>query len=99
MSRGSPLLLWFVEQDRAIKARRIDDKQMKLTFAHTRLAVRVKIWALGLDMTDPYDFESLQSFYPQLKLTLNRCGLSSGLDQSSRNYIRVSVMCTLTIII
>ena len=32
------LLLWFVELDRALRARRVDDEQMKLTFAQTHLA-------------------------------------------------------------
>ena len=36
------LLLWFVELDRAIKARRIDDEQMKLTFAHANLVGSAK---------------------------------------------------------
>ena len=61
------LLLWFVELDRAIKARRIDDEQMKLTFAQSHLAGRAKTWALGLEMSDPYAFEPLESFKPRLK--------------------------------
>ena len=36
------LLLWFVELDKSIRARRIDDDHMKLTFAHTHLAGRAK---------------------------------------------------------
>ena len=53
-------MLWFVELDRAIKARRIDDEQMKLRFAQTELVGRAKTWALGLEMSDPYAFESLE---------------------------------------
>ena len=63
------LLLWFVELDRAIKARRIDDEQMKLTFAQTHLAGRAKTWALGLEMSDPYAFGSLEAFKTRLKHT------------------------------
>ena len=63
------MLLWLVELDRAIKARRIDDEQMKLTFAQTHLAGRAKTWALGLEMSDPFSFESLESFKTRLKRT------------------------------
>ena len=77
------LLLWFVELDRVIKARRIDDEQMNFTFAQTHLAGRAKTWALGLEMSDLYAFQSLEAFNTRLKQTLNRRGLSSGLDQSS----------------
>ena len=38
------LLLWFAELDRAIRARRIDDEQMKLTFAQTHLAGSANTW-------------------------------------------------------
>ena len=63
------LLLWFVELDRAIRARRVDDEQTKLTFAQSHLAGRAKTWALGLEMSDPYAFESLESFKTRLKRT------------------------------
>ena len=63
------LLLWFVELDRAIKARRIDDEQMKLTFAQANLAGRAKTWALGVEMSDPYVFGSLEAFKTLLKQT------------------------------
>ena len=91
------LLLWFVELDRAIKARRIDDEQMKLTYAQTHLAGRAKTWALGLEMRDPYAFGSLEAFKLDSNRRLSHHGLSSGLDQSFRNPSRVSVMCTLTL--
>ena len=65
------LLLWFVELDRAIKSRRIDDEQMKLTFAQTHLAVRANTWALGLEMSDPYAFGSLEAFKTRLKQTFD----------------------------
>ena len=42
------LLLWFVDRARAIKARRIDDEQTKLTFAQIHLAWRAKVWTLGI---------------------------------------------------
>ena len=62
-------MLWFVELDRAIKARRIDDEQIKLIFAQTHLAGRAKTWALGLEMSDPYAFGSLEAFTTRLKQT------------------------------
>ena len=74
------LLLWFVELDRAIRARRIDDEQMKLTQSH--LAGRAKTWALGLEMSDPYAFESLESFKIRLNVRLSRQEQSSELDRS-----------------
>ena len=40
------LLLLFIELDRAIKTRCIDDEQMKLIFAQAHLAGRAKTWAL-----------------------------------------------------
>ena len=77
------LLLCFVELDRAIKARRIDDEQIKLTFAQTHLAGRAKTWALGLEMSDPYAFGSLEPSNLDSNRRLSRHGLSSGIDQSS----------------
>ena len=59
------LLFWFVELDRAIKARRIDDEQKKLRFAQANLAGRAKTWVLGLEMSDPYAFGSLEAFKTQ----------------------------------
>ena len=50
-------------------ARRIDDKQMKLTFAQSHLAGRATTCALGIEMIDPNDFESLESFKTRLKRT------------------------------
>ena len=76
------LLLWFVELDRAIRARRVDDEQTKLTFAQSHLAGRAKTWALGLKMSDPYAFEVLESFKTRLKRHLNRQEQSSELDRS-----------------
>ena len=64
-----PLLLWFVELDRGIRARRIDDEQMKLTFAQSHSAGRTNTWALGLEMRNPYGFESLESSKTRLKQT------------------------------
>ena len=38
---------------------------MKLTFARAHLARHTKTWASGLEMSDPYAFELLESFkYP-----------------------------------
>ena len=56
------LLLWFVELDRAIEARRIEEDQIKLVFAQANLAGRAKTWALGLEMSDWYAFGSLEAF-------------------------------------
>lgn len=63
------LLLWFVELDKATKARRIDDEQIKLTFAQIHLTGRAKTWALGLEMSDPYAFGSLDALKARLKQT------------------------------
>ena len=63
------LLLWFVELDRAIKARRMGNEQMKLTYAQAELVGRAKTWALGLEMSDPYAFESLEASKTRLKQT------------------------------
>ena len=63
------LLLWFVELDRAIKGRRIDDEQMKFRFSQANLAERAKTWVLGLEMSDPYAFESLEASKTRLKQT------------------------------
>ena len=60
--RGVPedsLLLWLVELDRALRARRVDDEQMKLTFAQAHLAGRAKTWSLALESSDPNVFGSL----------------------------------------
>ena len=76
------LLLWFVELDRAIKTRRIDDEQMKLTFYQSHLAGRAKIWALGLESSDPYAFESLESFKTGSNVRLSRQEQISELDRS-----------------
>ena len=57
--KAESLLLWVVELDRAIRAHRIDYKEMKLTFAQTHLAGHAKARALGLKMSDPYAFRSL----------------------------------------
>ena len=62
-------MLWFVELDKAIKARRIDDEQMKLTFAQIHLAGRAKTWALGIELIEPYAFGSLDAFKARLKQT------------------------------
>ena len=70
--RGVPedsLLLWFVELDRALRARRVDDEQMKLTFAQTHLAGRAKTWSLALDSSDPNVFRSLDDFKTRLRQT------------------------------
>ena len=56
------MLLWFVEIYRAIDARRFDNEQMKLTFAQTNLAGRAKNWDLGLEVSYPYAFQSLEAF-------------------------------------
>ena len=58
-----------VDLDIAIKARRIDDEKMKLTFARTDLAGSANNWALGLKMSDPYSFESLEAFKTRLEQT------------------------------
>ena len=50
------LLRWFVELDDAIRACHIVDEQMQVTFAQANLAGRVKSWALGLKIEDPYVF-------------------------------------------
>ena len=42
---------------------------MKLTFAQTHSAGRANTWALGLEMSDPYAFESLEAFKTRLKQT------------------------------
>ena len=42
---------------------------MKLTFAQSHLAGRAKTWALGLEMSDPYAFKSLEFFKTRLKRT------------------------------
>ena len=74
ISRGveeDSMLLWFVKLDRAIKARRIDDEQMKLTFSQANLAGRANTWALRLEMSDPYAFGSLEAFKTRLKQTFD----------------------------
>uniref|UniRef100_A0AAV1V1F2 Retrotransposon gag domain-containing protein n=1 Tax=Peronospora matthiolae TaxID=2874970 RepID=A0AAV1V1F2_9STRA len=63
------LLRWFVELDDAIKARRIDDGDMKVAFAQSNLAGRAKTWALGLKLHDPYAFGSLEVFKSRLRQT------------------------------
>ena len=63
------LLLWFVELDRAINVRHIDDEQMKFTFAQTNLAGRAKTWALGLKLHHPYVFGSLEVFKTRFRQT------------------------------
>ena len=63
------LLLWFVELDRAINVRHIDDEQMKFTFAQTNLAGRAKTWALGLKLHDPHVFGSLEVFKTRFRQT------------------------------
>uniref|UniRef100_A0AAV1UIL9 CCHC-type domain-containing protein n=1 Tax=Peronospora matthiolae TaxID=2874970 RepID=A0AAV1UIL9_9STRA len=63
------LLRWFVKLDDAIRARRIDDGDMQVTFAQSNLAVRAKTWALGLKLHDPYAFGSLEVFKSRLRQT------------------------------
>ena len=50
-------------------AHRIDDEEMKLTFAQTHLAGLAKSWVLGLEMSDPYAFRSLEDFKTRIKRT------------------------------
>ena len=61
------LLLCCVELDRSINARRIDNEQRKLTFAPNHLAGRSITWALGMEMGDLYDCESLEAFKTRLE--------------------------------
>ena len=63
------LLLWFVELDRALKARRVDDEEMKVTFAQTHLAGRARSWSLGLESSNPNVFGSLDDFESRLRQT------------------------------
>uniref|UniRef100_A0AAV1U0E1 Retrotransposon gag domain-containing protein n=1 Tax=Peronospora matthiolae TaxID=2874970 RepID=A0AAV1U0E1_9STRA len=63
------LLRWFVELDDAIRARRIDDGDMQVAFAQSNLAGRVKTWALGLKLHDPYALGSLEVFKSRLRQT------------------------------
>ena len=42
---------------------------MELIFAQTELVGRAKTWVLGLEMSDPYDFGSLEVFQTRLKQT------------------------------
>ncbi|CAI5743549.1 unnamed protein product [Hyaloperonospora brassicae] len=63
------LLLWFVELDRALRARRVEDEQIKLTFAQTHLAGRAKTWSLGLESSDLNVFRSLDDFKFRLRQT------------------------------
>uniref|UniRef100_A0AAV1TR17 Retrotransposon gag domain-containing protein n=1 Tax=Peronospora matthiolae TaxID=2874970 RepID=A0AAV1TR17_9STRA len=63
------LLRWFVELDDTMKARRIDDEEMQVTFAQSNLAGRAKTWSLGLKLHDPYAFGSLEAFKSRLRQT------------------------------
>ena len=63
------LLLWFVELDRALRARRVEDEEIKLTFAQTHLGGRAKSWSLGLESSNPHVFGSLDEFNSRLRQT------------------------------
>ena len=63
------LLLWFVELCRAIHALRIENEQMKLTYAQTHLAGQAKTWVLRIELSEPYVFGSLEVFKHRLKRT------------------------------
>ena len=63
------LLLCFVELGRAIKSRRIDDEQEKLTFVQAHLGGRDKTWALRMELSETYAFEYLEAFNTRLKQT------------------------------
>ena len=90
------LLRWFVEVDGAIKAHRIDDELMKVSFAQSCLAGDARKWALNHKLHDPNVFGLLNIFNPCSVNRLSRPGQSSGLYQSSLKSNRVSVMFTLT---
>ena len=66
------LLVWIVEFDRAIKSRRIDDEQMKLTFTQSHLAERAKNWALGQNMSNRYAVGRLNPLKPGSNERLSR---------------------------
>ena len=63
------LLRWFVTLDETIEARRINDDAMKIKFAMSNLAVRAKVWALGLKLHDPYVFPTYVVFQARLNHT------------------------------
>ena len=60
---------WFVELDDAIRARRLVDDEMQVAFAQSNLAGRAKAWALGLKLSDPYVFGSLEALKARLRQT------------------------------
>ena len=63
------LLRWFVELEDVIRARHIVDEDKHIAFAQSNLAGRSKTWALGLQLYDPYVFESLEVFKSLLRQT------------------------------
>ena len=63
------ILRWFVEIDEAIRARRIDESDMQVSFALSNLTGRARDWALGLKLHDPYVFGSLDVFKSMLRET------------------------------
>ena len=63
------ILRWFVEIDEAIRARRIDECDMQVSFALSNLTGRARDWALGLKLHDPNVFGSLDVFKSMLRET------------------------------
>ncbi|OWY94369.1 hypothetical protein PHMEG_00035922, partial [Phytophthora megakarya] len=65
---GETLLLWLVELDTAIVARRLVDPLAKIAFAMSCLGGRARSWAYGRRLTDPTCFSTYESFKEDLKL-------------------------------
>ncbi|OWY99546.1 hypothetical protein PHMEG_00029435 [Phytophthora megakarya] len=69
MSRkGETLLLWLVELDTAVMARRLVDQLAKVAFAMSCLGGRARSWAYGRRLTDPTCFSTYETFKEELKL-------------------------------
>ena len=60
---------YFVALDDTIRALHIVDERMQVAFAQLNLAGRVKTWALGLKLHDPFVFGSLYVVISLLRQT------------------------------
>ena len=62
-------MIWVLEVGDAIKARHIDDEEMRVAFAESNLSGRARTWALNLQLHDPNVFGSLAVFKTLLSQT------------------------------
>ena len=66
---GESLLRWLVELEAAMRARRIEEPSMQVTFAMSNLDGRAKTWAFGRRMGDPQCFDTYEELKQELRET------------------------------